>query len=129
MNLHSSASYKRLALDVIRAISQTRTMKFWHRNKQSKSHQFATFALLVGLFLSQCFLAAHSADVGAHDNELCEICLGFNSPNKPLALGADIAAVIIPAAEKFESRCDSLYRPSLNVSHQAIRAPPVTEIS
>ena len=95
-------------------------------NKQTGLHRIATFALLLGLFLSQCYLAAHSADFEAHDSELCEICLGSHSPHEPLAVGANPGIAFDNSTHCFGDQHDALAVVVNAVSNHAIRAPPIT---
>ena len=95
-------------------------------NKRTAFHRFATFALLLGLFLSQCYLAAHSADFEAHDSELCEICLGSHSPHEPLAVGANPGIAHDTSTHCFGDQQDVLAVVVNAVSNHAIRAPPFT---
>ena len=98
-------------------------------NKQTGLRRFAIFALLLGLFLSQSYLAAHSADFDAHDSELCEICLGFNSPNDPQALDANSGFAFSNVKHTFSHYRNTPAVVSIAVSCQAIRAPPSTVTS
>ena len=100
-------------------------MQHEYNNKRSKFRRSAILALLLGLFVSQSYLAAHSADFDAHDNELCEICLGFNSPNKPIALSASVALSFNIAVDSFEAKTDVTPSAAADASCHAIRAPPV----